>query len=147
MRPGPGPRTLTVDDLPPFVALICYEAIFPDEVRPPGSRPFWMLQITNDAWFGNFAGPKQHLAQARIRAIENGLPVVRAANTGISAVIDPYGRILKSIPLNVHGSIDARLPERVPPTVYATTSDIIALAISLLLLIALTRVHYSRTSD
>ena len=120
---GPGPQTLTIPGLPRFSALICYEAIFPHNIIGEGPRPEWLLQVTNDAWFGNFAGPQQHLAQARIRAIEQGLPVVRAANTGISAVIDAHGRIQQSLPLGEHGYFDARLPEALPQTVYARTGD------------------------
>lgn len=119
---GPGPQTLKLPGLPAFSPLICYEAIFPHQVVG-GARPDWLLQITNDAWFGNFAGPQQHLAQARIRAIEQGLPLVRAANTGISAVIGPYGRIRHALGLGQSGYIDARLPGKLPPTVYGRTGD------------------------
>lgn len=124
--PGPGPRTIGIGDLPPVSVLICYEAIFPGEVVGE-TRPGWMLQLTNDAWFGGFAGPQQHLAQARIRAIEQGLPMIRAANTGISAVIDPFGRVLESIALGVYGSMDAQLPAPLSPTPYARTGDWILL--------------------
>ncbi len=124
LAPGPGPRTLRLDDVPPFSALICYEAIFPREVVAPGERPAWLVQLTNDAWFGSFAGPQQHLAQARIRAIEQGLPVVRAANTGISAVIDSQGRLIASLPLNSYGEIDAKLPAVLPPTLYSRIGDL-----------------------
>ncbi len=96
--------------MPPFSALICYEAIFPQEVVAEGQRPDWMVQLTNDAWFGTFAGPQQHYAQARIRAIEQGLPIVRAANTGISAIVDSHGREVESLALDSYGKIDAKLP-------------------------------------
>ena len=118
--------------LPSFSALICYEIIFPQRVVPPGQRPGWILQVTNDAWFGSVGGPQQHLAQARIRAIEQGLPVVRAANTGISAVIDPFGRVIASMPLDTHGHIDARLPAPLAPTLYARHGDLPAMALVLL---------------
>lgn len=121
--PGPGPRTLELPGLPPFSPLVCYEVIFPDEVVAPGPRPAWLLQVTNDAWFGRRAGPQQHLAQARMRAIEQGLPVVRAANTGISAVIDARGRVVASLALDSHGHIDARLPAALPPTAYSRIGD------------------------
>ncbi len=121
---GSGPRTLALDGLPPFSALICYEAIFPHGVVPADQRPDWMVQLTNDAWFGSFAGPQQHLAQARIRAIEQGLPLVRAANTGISAVIDSQGRLVASLPLNSFGEIDAKLPAALPSTLYSRISDL-----------------------
>ncbi len=119
---GPGPRTLDLGRFGTALPLICYEAIFPEEVGAP-RRPDWLLQITNDAWFGTFAGPQQHLAQARMRAIEQGLPLIRAANTGISAVIDPRGGVTARLPLGVPGKIDAPLPPAAAPTPYARTGD------------------------
>lgn len=130
--PGPGPSIMEVAGLPPFSPVVCYEMIFPDEVVPVGARPAWILQVTNDAWFGSWGGPQQHLAQARIRAIEQGLPVVRAANTGISAVIDAQGRITDSLPLGTDGYIDAALPPALVPTPYARTGDLPAMALVLL---------------
>ena len=103
---GTGPRLLAIPGAPPASPLICYEIIFPDDVVDKSSRPGWLLNITNDAWFGSSAGPYQHFHQARVRAVEQGLPVVRAANTGISAMIDPYGRILAEIGLGERGAID-----------------------------------------
>ena len=103
--------------------MICYEGIFAEEVSVPGARPRLLIMITNDAWFGKAAGPQQHLAQARLRAIEQGLPMVRSANTGISAMIDARGRILSSIPLGQAGHIDAALPPALPPTIYARLGD------------------------
>jgi apolipoprotein N-acyltransferase len=120
---GPGPDTLSLPGLPSFSPLICYEAIFPWEVIADGARPDWMLQLTNDAWFGPWAGPQQHYAQARIRAIEQGLPLVRAANTGISAVVDSHGREIMSLPLGVYGEIDFKLPAPLPATIYSRTGD------------------------
>jgi apolipoprotein N-acyltransferase len=99
--------------------LICYEAIFARDLRAAPERAGWILQITNDAWFGTFSGPQQHLAQARMRAIEMGLPFVRAANTGISAVIAPDGRVVASLGLGRAGHIDAALPAAWPETPYA----------------------------
>jgi apolipoprotein N-acyltransferase len=103
--------------------LICYEGIFAEEVSYGSDRPRLLLLITNDAWFGKGAGPRQHLAQARLRAIEQALPMVRVANTGISAMIDAKGRITASLPLGVDGAIDAPLPPALPATVYSRTGD------------------------
>lgn len=120
---GPGPRTLAVEGLPPFSPLICYEIIFADEVVARGARPDWLLTITNDAWFGDSGGPYQHFAQARLRAVEQGLPVIRAANTGISGVIDAYGRVRTATSLNMPDVIDAALPMPIAPTLYARLGD------------------------
>ncbi len=116
---GTGPRLLAIPGAPPASPLICYEIIFPDDVVEKSARPGWLLNITNDAWFGSSAGPYQHFHQARVRAVEQGLPVVRAANTGISAMIDPYGRILAEIDLGEKGAIDSELPKAVPQTLFA----------------------------
>jgi len=104
--------------------LICYEAIFPQEIWTNGPRPDWMLQITNDGWFGTLAGPQQHFQQARFRAIEQGLPLVRVANTGVTAVVDPMGRITARLPFGVAGKLDTTLPARVSPTLYSRTGDL-----------------------
>ncbi|HUF56511.1 MAG TPA: apolipoprotein N-acyltransferase [Thermohalobaculum sp.] len=131
--PGPGPRVLEAPGLPPFSALVCYEMIFPDEVVPDSARPAWLLQVTNDAWFGAWGGPQQHLAQARARAIEQGLPVVRAANTGVSAHIDAHGRLLQTLGLDRHGRLDFRLAAPLPPTPYVRMGDWPALVLALVL--------------
>ena len=107
-----------------FSPLICYEIIFPGEAVPQGERPGWLLNVTNDAWFGISPGPYQHFQQARVRAIEEGLPLVRAANDGISAVIDPFGRIMGSLPLGQEGILDTSLPKSVSATTYASIKDI-----------------------
>lgn len=117
--------------------MICYETIFPGHVRRAGERPDYLLQITNDAWFGTISGPFQHLQQARFRAVEQGLPLVRSANTGVSAVIGPDGRILDSLPLGESGFVDVPLPAPRPATIYARTGD---LPVVLLLLMGLAAV-------
>lgn len=124
--PGPGPRLLDLGPLGTALPLICYEAVFPQDVNAAPERPDMLLHLTNDAWFGTYAGPQQHLQQARLRAIEQGLPVVRAANTGISAMIDPAGRILDSLPLGRAGFIDVALPAPLDPTLYSRTGDVSA---------------------
>ncbi|MGJ8617523.1 MAG: apolipoprotein N-acyltransferase [Sulfitobacter sp.] len=131
---GPGAQLLDFGALGTALPLICYEAVFAHDVNAAPTRPAFLIQITNDAWFGKAAGPRQHLAQARMRAIEQGLPMARAANTGISAMIDPYGRITASLPLNAAGFVDAPLPAPLPPTLYSRTGD---LPLGLLLLIGL----------
>jgi len=93
---------------------------------PPGERPGWLLNLTNDGWFGISTGPYQHFQQARVRAIEEGLPLVRAANTGISAVVDPLGRIVQALPLGYEGVLDGALPQRAAPTLYARIGDTLA---------------------
>jgi apolipoprotein N-acyltransferase len=138
-----------VPGAPDFLPLVCYEIVFPSDAVPrsehggwlydhigrylswpfvagSGERPGWLLNLTNDGWFGASAGPYQHLQQAQVRAIEEGLPLVRAANTGISAVVDPLGRVIASLPLGAEGVLDARLPQPIAPTLYARAGDSIA---------------------
>ena len=124
---GRGQRIMAVPDLPAFAPLICYEIIFPNHVVSSDRNPKWMLNLTNDAWFGRTSGPYQHLHQARIRAIEEGLPIVRVANTGISAVIDPLGRIINQQALMTGGAINAKLPAALPTTIYITFRMLIVL--------------------
>lgn len=126
---GPGPRTLHLAGLPAVSPLICYEAVFPGEVTDRANRPGWMLNLTNDAWYGNTAGPYQHLTITRARAIEEGVPMVRSANTGISAVFDSYGRETGRLGLNVQGVLDARLPRAAEPTPYSRYGDFVFLAL------------------
>ena len=122
--PGTRRQAMEVPQAPAALPLICYEAIFPGEIAVSGDRPGWIINLTNDGWFGNSTGPYQHLQQARLRAIEEGLPVVRAANTGISAVIDPSGRMVARLGLGIEGVLDANLPAALPPTPYARLRDI-----------------------
>ncbi len=112
-------KMLDVPGLPPVAPLICYEAIFPGDVRPESGVPGVMINLTNDAWFSLTPGPYQHYAQARLRTIEEGLPLVRAANDGISAVVDPYGRELGRLPLGVEGVLDSPLPAAAPASIFA----------------------------
>lgn len=130
--PGPGPRTQAIGPHPYVGVAICYEAIFPAHVVDDAIRPDWIFNATNDAWFGNSIGPWQHLASARMRAVEEGLPLVRAANTGISAVIDAYGRTRSMLDLGTAGIIDARLPRPLAPTLYARIGDWSAFVLILL---------------
>ncbi|MEX0351252.1 MAG: apolipoprotein N-acyltransferase [Paracoccaceae bacterium] len=129
---GPGPELLSLGSVGSALPLICYEAVFPQDVGGAPTRPDMLLQLTNDAWFGAWSGPYQHLAQARMRAIEQGLPMVRVANTGVSAMIDPFGRTIARIPLGVEGYIDAQLPAPLRPTFYARTGDLPAFLFVLL---------------
>lgn len=132
---GTGSRVLSLGDLPDVGVLICYEAIFSGSILNAQERPRWLLNISNDAWFGNSIGPRQHLDQARLRAIEEGLPMLRATNTGISAVIDPHGRILARLELNQRGILDARLPSPLPPTFFSRWGDLPMLLASILFLV------------
>ncbi|MDC0583956.1 apolipoprotein N-acyltransferase, partial [Paracoccaceae bacterium] len=115
---GEGPKRINIAPLGAVVPLICYEAVFPQDVSFASQEAAILLLLTNDAWFGGFAGPQQHLAQAKMRSIEQGLPMIRVANTGISAMIDPYGRSLKQLGLNTAGFIDAQVPQPAPATLY-----------------------------
>lgn len=126
-----GEARITIDlpRLPSFSPVICYEVIFPAAVTGPGARPRWLLNVTNDAWFGLSSGPHQHLASARLRAIEEGLPMIRAANTGVSAVIDAYGRVLASLEMQQDGVIDHRLPPAREATPYGRWGDWTLLAL------------------
>ncbi len=132
---GLGPQTLHLAGLPPVGALICYEAIFPAQIVDAADRPDWLVNVTNDAWFGNSTGPRQHLAAVRLRAVEEGLPLLRAANTGISAGFDGYGRELGRIGLEQAGTLALALPGKLPPPLFARLGLVIpaALAIAVLL--------------
>ncbi len=112
-------RAMDVPGAPKMLPLICYEAIFPGESVPRGERPGWIVNVTNDGWFGISTGPYQHFQQARVTAIAEGLPLVRAANTGISGVVDPVGRIIRSLSLGEEGVVDSSLPRALPPTPYS----------------------------
>lgn len=158
---GPKVYTNQCKGLPPFRTLICYEAIFPGTITPrvislgrfsrkEGTflpeklQARWILNITNDAWFGYSPGPYQHFASARFRAIEEGLPLVRAANNGISAIIDPFGRIVRSMELNFHGVMDERLPHCLDFTFYARFHDRIWVALMTLLALCVVQLIFFR---
>jgi apolipoprotein N-acyltransferase len=121
--PGTRRRSMEIPNAPRMLPLICYEAIFPGGLVERNDRPGWIVNLTNDGWFGISTGPYQHLQQARVRAIEQGLPLVRAANTGISAVIDPLGRVVARLGLGMEGVLDSSLPASIPPTIYARAGD------------------------
>jgi len=136
--PGSVRKPIPVPRAPTFLPLICYEIVFPGDAVPRGERPGWLVNLTNDGWFGNSTGPYQHFQQARVRAIEEGLPLVRAANTGISAVVDPLGRIVASLPLGTEDVLDAPLPRAIDPTPYVRFGDgpaALAMLISLALVL------------
>jgi apolipoprotein N-acyltransferase len=137
---GPGIVNIELDGLPPARPMICYEVIFPEwgataENETVKNRPAWFLNITNDAWFGKSSGPYQHFNMARMRAAENGIPLVRVANTGISGVVDPYGRIDSQLPLGQQGILDSKLPEPLPNTIYSAVKYYILPVLILICLI------------
>ncbi|MGB6535165.1 MAG: apolipoprotein N-acyltransferase [Xanthobacteraceae bacterium] len=135
---GSSHRLIDVPGAPRALPLICYEIIFPGELTPAGERAGWIINITNDGWFGISTGPYQHFQQARMAAIEQGLPLARAANTGISAVVDPVGRVLKSLPLGSEGDLDSPLPRPIAAPIYARIGDLpafIMLAVALFIVV------------
>ena len=140
-------HTLQIPGAPPGGPLVCYEAIFPGAVIEPGKRPGWLINVTNDAWYGDTPGPYQHFLEARIRAVEEGLPLVRAANSGISAIVDPYGRVVTSLALGKSGIADGGLPVALPRTPYARFGDglfVVFLVIDLLVVVAARSVFRAR---
>ena len=141
---GPNSRPLmNIPGLPPVAGLICYEVLFPGHVINRAVRPGAIINVTNDGWFGDTTGPRQHFHQTRVRAVEEGLPIVRAANNGISAVIDPYGRVRAQLALNVRGVTDAPLPKAAGPTPFVRLGDSV-LIVLLLLATAVTQLSHSR---
>ncbi|PJK29791.1 apolipoprotein N-acyltransferase [Minwuia thermotolerans] len=146
--PGPKDQRFDPPGLPPASVLICYEAIFP-ALSNRGERPEWLLNLTNDGWFGELTGPDQHFTMARFRAVEQGLPLVRAAGTGISAVVDARGRIVASLPLNSAGVIDAQLPAPAAKTFYAKTGNalVFGTTLAVLLLVAAGALLSRRNED
>ena len=142
---GPGPRTIRLPGVPAFGPLICYEAIFGGEIVDRADRPAWLVNITNDAWFGQSTGPYQHLAAARLRAVEEGLPVARAANTGVSAVYDGFGRELGRLGLGTAGVLAVALPGVAPMPIFAAWGQTIPVILALFILTMSLRTRYYRT--
>jgi apolipoprotein N-acyltransferase len=140
---GPGLQTLALPNLPAFSPVVCYEAIFPGATVDPTHRPAWILNVTNDAWYGRSSGPYQHFAIARTRAVEEGLPLVRVANNGISGVIDAVGRIVARTGLNDITYADVTLPTATAPTLYARFGDWLFLAMLALGLVVAATFHLS----
>ncbi len=126
---GDGARTFRPAGIPSFSAMICYEVLFPGAVARYPDRPSFLLNVTNDAWYGYTSGPFQHLAIAQSRAVEEGLPMVRAANTGMSAMIDPFGRIDTKRALQTEGILDYPLPAPLKPTLFAHLGNWLFLAL------------------
>ncbi len=129
-HPGSGPQLMDLGPLGQAFPMICYEAIFSRYIRAV-ERPDFMVQVTNDAWFGSFAMPYQHLALARLRAAEQGLPMIRAANTGVSAMIDARGHVVEALAMDTHGVIDVAMPRALPPTIYARVGDVPAILLAI----------------
>ncbi len=140
--PGDGPKTLSVPGLPTVGPLICYEAIFSGQIVDKAHRPAWLVNVTDDAWFGDSAGPRQHFADARLRAVEEGLPLARDANSGISAIFDAFGRVTASLGLNRDGVLVAPLPGALPATLYSTFG--LAIPETLALIVILTGLIFGR---
>jgi apolipoprotein N-acyltransferase len=141
--PGPGPKTLHIPGLPPFGPLICYEDVFTGQVVDEKDRPDWLLNITDDAWFGDSAGPRQHFADARLRAVEEGLPLARDANSGISTVFNAFGHVEPILPLNSQAVLVIPLPGHLPATLFSRLglslpAMVAAMTVAIGLLIALT---------
>jgi len=133
-KAGDGVKTFSLEGLPPFGLLICYEIIFPRQVADAHNRPQWLINLTNDGWYGRSSGPYQHLVTARLRAVEEGLTVVRAANSGVSAVISRTGRVIKSLGLHERGNLDFTLPRQLDvSTPYAKRGNLYFFLLSLLL--------------
>lgn len=141
---GSGRRTIALADAPAFEPLICYEIIFPGAVIEAGRRPGWLLNVTNDAWYGDTPGPRQHFQQARLRAVEEGLPLVRAANTGISAIVDANGNVIASLGVGKSGVVDGFLPLAGSPTVYSRYGDLIFWIVLIGVLCAATIKHLNK---
>ena len=144
---GFGPRTIHFKGLPPVSPLICYEVIFPGQVVDSLDRPEWLLNLTNDGWYGSSSGPYQHFDSARLRAVEEGLPLVRVANTGISGVIDGYGRVVSQLELGTKGALDSVLPSSLQMTLYGRLGNWIVILLILTLLVFGTIINCKRDAE
>lgn len=144
---GPGGRTLSVDGIAPFAPLICYEVVYPRHAPGGEARPDWLLNISNDSWYGNSAGPRQHANQARYRALEAGLPMARAASAGISGLTDPFGRAQRVLGIEADQAIDLALPSPLEETIYARHGDWPWMIVFILVLIAAGRLSSPRRSS
>jgi len=143
---GYQPRVLTTSERFGFLPMICYEAIFPGALDDTNGEPSFLLNVTNDAWFGRTPGPYQHFAQTRLRAIETGMPLIRSANTGISAIVGPRGEVIADLGIYEAGLIDGRLPQRLSTPIYGMTGDIPMLIASIILVIFAGIPLYNRDS-
>jgi apolipoprotein N-acyltransferase len=132
--PGKSAHNISVIKEEEFRPLICYESIFADEISVAGQSPKWLLNITNDGWYGQSSGPYQHFAMSRFRAIEQGVPLVRSAKTGISAIVDSYGRVVTKADLNTQGVVDGYLPSPAATTFYSLYGDTPIMALIILIL-------------
>lgn len=146
---GPGPQTLRIDGLPSFSPMICYEIIFSGQIYPRNDRPDFILSLSDDVWTDGTVGPWQSFSFVRMRAIEEGLPVMRAANIGVSAVFDPYGRELMRVGMHKTGVLDATLPQLIAPTIFARYRDVPLLVVIMLLSIFcfISRTRFQKKKD
>ena len=134
--PGTGPKTLHIPGLPPVGPLICYEAIFSGQIVDEHDRPAWLVNVTDDAWFGDSAGPRQHFADARLRAVEEGLPLARDANSGITAMFNAFGHVMAYLPLKSQGVLVTSLPGDLPPPLFARVGLVIPAMLAFVALVA-----------
>lgn len=144
---GTRQRSVPLADAPSFAPLICYEIIFPGFAVDREHRPGWLVNVTNDAWFGDTPGPRQHFQQAIVRAVEEGLPLARAANSGISGIVDPYGRLIATRPLGTVGVVDGPLPLSLRPTYYSRWGNVVYFGLCILLALVIATVSFTRTKQ
>ena len=144
---GTTPRPLLeIPGLPPALGLICYEAVFPAAIVQGGQRPSLLINVTNDGWFGDTTGPWQHFHQTRVRAVEEGLPIIRSANNGVSAIVDGTGRVVAMLTLNARGVLDSGVPSSIAAPVYAELGDCTFVGLVLIFL-GVVFMLYNRQAD